>query len=247
MPGPPMPQSANSSPNPAPWASVRAKRAPEGQGAAAGRRACPALAVAARLPPRQTPHRYSPRMTGRFKRRRLRRKEMMARLRPRARKPMRERRPYPRHRTWIQRQDGTKFRRDWRSPRGRTPSIRPAQNAPAGGNARAQASAGCRSVPVLWFPLLDRERNHGIVAPSVRNRMRDKNKGSRLAGHARVAPKHQARMPFCTCSRFSASSKTTDCGPSITSSVTSSPRWAGKQCMKIASLPAQAISFALTW
>jgi len=35
--------------------------------------------------------------------------------------------------------------------------------------------------------------------------------------------------------------------PSITSSVTSSPRWAGKQCMKIASLFAQAMSFALTW
>jgi hypothetical protein len=68
-----------------------------------------------------------------------------------------------------------------------------------------------------------------------------------LAGHACVAPKHQARIPFCTCSRFSASSNTTDCGPSITSSVTSSPRWAGKQCMKIASLPAVAISFALTW
>jgi len=41
--------------------------------------------------------------------------------------------------------------------------------------------------------------------------------------------------------------ETTDCGPSITSSVTSSPRWAGKQCMKIASLFAQAMSFALTW
>ena len=41
---------------------------------------------------------------------------------------------------------------------------------------------------------------------------------------------------FCTCRRFSASSQTTDCGPSITSAATSSPRWAGRQCMKRASL-----------
>jgi len=33
------------------------------------------------------------------------------------------------------------------------------------------------------------------------------------------------------CMRFSASSKTTDCGPSMTSSVTSRPRSAGRQCM----------------
>src|SRR5512139_4081653 len=33
---------------------------------------------------------------------------------------------------------------------------------------------------------------------------------------------------FCTCRRFSASSHTTDCGPSITSAVTSSPRCAGR-------------------
>src|SRR5512143_2864374 len=36
---------------------------------------------------------------------------------------------------------------------------------------------------------------------------------------------------FCTCRRFSASSHTTDCGPSITAAVTSSPRCAGRQCM----------------
>jgi hypothetical protein len=90
-------------------------------------------------------------------------------------------------------------------------------------------------------------RENGIVAHGVRNRTLDRTQGCRVAGHACVARKHQARIPFCTCSRFSASSNTTDCGPSITSSVTSSPRWAGKQCMKIASLPAMAISFALTW
>ena len=66
-----------------------------------------------------------------------------------------------------------------------------------------------------------------------------------LALHA-TASKHQARMPFCACRRFSASSNTTDCGPSITSSVTSSPRCAGRQCMKIASGLARAISRRLT-
>src|SRR5258705_469953 len=54
-------------------------------------------------------------------------------------------------------------------------------------------------------------------------------------------------MPFCACRRFSASSSTTDCGPSITSSVTSSPRWAGRQCMNSASDFASAISRAFTW
>src|SRR6266566_2182744 len=43
-----------------------------------------------------------------------------------------------------------------------------------------------------------------------------------------------ASRAFCTCSRFSASSHTRDCGPSITSAVTSSPRWAGRQCRKMA-------------
>ena len=48
-------------------------------------------------------------------------------------------------------------------------------------------------------------------------------------------PRHQRMIAFCTCSRFSASSKTTECGPSITSLVTSSARCAGRQCMKSAS------------
>ena len=49
-----------------------------------------------------------------------------------------------------------------------------------------------------------------------------------------LRPKSQARMPFCTCMRLAACWTTTLCGPSITSSVTSSPRWAGRQCMKTA-------------
>src|SRR5665213_2426393 len=62
-----------------------------------------------------------------------------------------------------------------------------------------------------------------------------------------TASKHHARMPFCACRRFSAASNATDCGPAITSSVTSSPRWAGRQCMNSASGFANAISLALTW
>ena len=51
---------------------------------------------------------------------------------------------------------------------------------------------------------------------------------------------------FWTCSRFSASSQTTDCGPLMTSAVTSSPRCAGRQCMKSASGWAVAIIGAST-
>jgi preprotein translocase subunit SecA len=64
----------------------------------------------------------------------------------------------------------------------------------------------------------------------------------------RDAPARAGRStPFCACSRFSASSNTTLCGPSITSAATSSPRCAGRQCWKIASGAACAISFASTW
>ena len=70
---------------------------------------------------------------------------------------------------------------------------------------------------------------------------------SRSAGRAYQTPRHQRRIAFCTCSRFSASSKTTEFGPSITSLVTSSPRCAGRQCMKSAEGFAAAISAAFTW
>ena len=82
---------------------------------------------------------------------------------------------------------------------------------------------------------LDREGQDEIVHPFEAD-----------GRHASGAPMHQARMPFCACRRFSASSNTTERGPSMTSSVTSSPRWAGRQCMKTASWPAAAISLALT-
>ena len=38
------------------------------------------------------------------------------------------------------------------------------------------------------------------------------------------APRHQARIAFCACRRFSASSQTTDWGPSMTAAATSRPR-----------------------
>ena len=43
-----------------------------------------------------------------------------------------------------------------------------------------------------------------------------------LSGQCRAAD----IRAFCACMRFSASSHTTDCGPSMTSASTSSPRWA---------------------
>ena len=59
-------------------------------------------------------------------------------------------------------------------------------------------------------------------------------------------PRIQASRPFWTCMRLAASATTTLCGPSITPSVTSSPRRAGRQCMKTASGQCF-ISASLTW
>ena len=52
---------------------------------------------------------------------------------------------------------------------------------------------------------------------------------------------------FCACKRFSASSHTADAGPSITSSVISQPRCAGRQCSTMASAfgPAQQVGVDL--
>ena len=65
-------------------------------------------------------------------------------------------------------------------------------------------------------------------------------------GHRRQSSKSITRRAFSVCSRFSACSKTTDAGPSITASVTSSPRCAGRQCRKQASGLACAMSRSLT-
>src|SRR5713226_6099171 len=97
--------------------------------------------------------------------------------------------------------------------------------------------------PAAQVKSCDFERNNCIVGREVGGRTR-----RTLRGHyGRPVLKHQARMPFWAWRRFSASSKTTDCGPSMTSSVTSSPRWAGRQCMNMASGFALSISRALTW
>ena len=53
-------------------------------------------------------------------------------------------------------------------------------------------------------------------------------------------------MAFWACRRFSASSQTTLCGPSSTSASISLPRYAGRQCITIASGAACAISSAVT-
>ena len=85
-------------------------------------------------------------------------------------------------------------------------------------------------------------RGRARRAPRPRRARRRRRRQSRYhrawpRAQPRASPpsRHQARIAFCACSRFSASSKTTECGPSITASVTSSPRWAGRQCMKSAS------------
>src|SRR5690606_5332475 len=68
---------------------------------------------------------------------------------------------------------------------------------------------------------------------------RDKGVARRLGGRQGVLAHDRStrnvRSAFWACKRFSASTKTTDCGPSSTSAVISLPRYAGKQCSTIAS------------
>jgi len=87
---------------------------------------------------------------------------------------------------------------------------------------------------------IDLERQYAIV-------LRVRARAALRDVHAAPASKHQARMPFCACSRFSASSNTTERGESMTASVTSSPRCAGRQCMNTASAFALAKSASFTW
>src|ERR1700741_2410484 len=67
-----------------------------------------------------------------------------------------------------------------------------------------------------------------------------------LPFHLTFPNSKNSRRAFCVCSRFSASSHTTLCGPSITAAATSSPRCAGRQCMKSASFFAAFIISAST-
>src|SRR5262249_53898218 len=56
-----------------------------------------------------------------------------------------------------------------------------------------------------------------------------------------------AMSAFCRWRRFSAWSKTTDCGPSSTLSVISSPRCAGRQCITSAPRAAWRMTPSFTW
>jgi len=86
-----------------------------------------------------------------------------------------------------------------------------------------------------------RQRQAGFPVPPYRGG------GSRAAPCPCYTPNNERINAFCTCRRFSACSKTSDCGPSITSAVTSSPRWAGRQCINTARGAARAIRAGFTW
>ena len=73
--------------------------------------------------------------------------------------------------------------------------------------------------------------------------------GCRVRGRElcrRQTPRHQRMIAFWACRRFSASSKITEWGPSMTALVTSSLRWAGRQCMNSAPGLARAIRSSFT-
>ena len=91
------------------------------------------------------------------------------------------------------------------------------------------------SLPALALTLSRRERGHSMPASSTRS------------NRYFLTPSSQARMPFCTCMRLAACWTTTLCGPSSTSSVTSSPRRRGQAVHEDGALCAWAISAALTW
>ena len=66
-------------------------------------------------------------------------------------------------------------------------------------------------------------------------------RGNDVVANGHSLPRHQSSTAFCAWMRFSASSHTADCGPSMTEFITSSPRCAGRQWRKSASLLARAI------
>src|SRR6218665_622332 len=57
---------------------------------------------------------------------------------------------------------------------------------------------------------------------------------SRAAHGVSLRANSHASSAFCACNMLSASSHTADCGPAMTSAATSYPRYAGRQCRKIA-------------
>src|SRR5262249_8244375 len=99
-----------------------------------------------------------------------------------------------------------------------------------GGAAHADLDAARRSADE---PALEGEGAELVVAALVRA-----HGGHSFSSHSRTA--------FCACSRLPACGKARQRGPSRTSSVISSPRWAGRQCRTTACPGAFANSPALT-
>ncbi len=106
---------------------------------------------------------------------------------------------------------------------------------PGGGGRVRDAGPKGRDPAGQFPPGLDSVANGSIVCYGAAARPR------RSRGHARnpqfnkpfYPPISVAMIAFCAWSRFSASSNTRERGPSITPSVTSSPRCAGRQCRKM--------------
>ena len=82
--------------------------------------------------------------------------------------------------------------------------------------------------------LLDGAQSSGPCGRTLQRRRLVRHQANRLSS-PRALPASQVSSAFCACRRLPASSQTTDCGPSMTSEVTSLPRYAGRQCWKMAS------------
>src|SRR5262249_29214806 len=97
--------------------------------------------------------------------------------------------------------------------------------------------------------LVKHQGHHGDIyylgPPQVVNDLEELAVELAQGGGHRSSPKSSAISAICACSLLPACWNTTDCLPSMTASVTSSPRCAGRQCMNTASGTA-AISVSLT-
>ena len=115
----------------------------------------------------------------------------------------------------------------------------------------ARALGAHHVVPELDLSRRRRGRGGGREWPPPRpRRSYARARASAGAAARRVHPRQAmtaAMTAFCACRRFSAWSKTTECGEYSTSSVISSPQCAGRQCMTLTCGPARSISAMLTW
>src|SRR5205823_1661791 len=103
-------------------------------------------------------------------------------------------------------------------------------------------------------PVPDQRDDAGVPGGAGERCGHHRSPGAGGSAAARAAPaggagcaSSQVSSAFCAGNRFSAWSNTALCGPSITSSVISSPRWAGRQCSTMAPGAAAPSSLALTW